>query len=259
MASTDDFETPVFCGNRLSHAYIVCQSLTDDLAMSVVCSSPGHRPCRSCVHCEKASKRIHPDITIIDIPESKREITVDQIRRINENVIVVPNDSEKKAYIIKNADAMNIPAQNALLRTLEDPPSHTVFILVTSLPAALLHTVRSRCVQINSRQEFLVREANTLAIANDFFTACENGYEGLAKTMFQLEKLDKPGFADFLEAATEIAVEKAKDAALNGSASQAALYLHTQRLLSRAGDFLDRNVGIGHIAGLLCAGNPFMK
>jgi len=153
-----------FDSSRLSHAYITDESLANHIAMAVVCSArDAARPCKQCSHCDKASRSIHPDIIIIDkdrIKELDKEtgrekvkpiVSVDIVRWLKRDVYVVPNDSMHKAYIVKDADTMNTSAQNAFLQMLEEPPKHAVFIICTDNPAALLQTVRSRCVETISK------------------------------------------------------------------------------------------------------------
>ena len=101
---------------RLSHAYITDGGLADTLAMEAVCSQPSDAgPCMDCPHCSKAQRNIHPDIIIIDKRPDRREIVVEQIRDLKKDVIIVPVESAKKAYIVNNAELMNDAAQNALL------------------------------------------------------------------------------------------------------------------------------------------------
>jgi len=240
--------------NRISHAYIASGELADTLAMATVCSgSAGEKPCGSCAHCDKASRRIHPDITYVDKPQDKREIVVDQIRELKKDVVIVPNDSDKKAYIINSADLMNINAQNAFLQILEDPPAHVVFILRTENPAALLQTVRSRCVELKARIETEAPDSAAEKMANEFFSAIERGNAALISYMFRLGKLDKDVFAKFLTAArTQVAARLRADTS-GGCESKLEMIARAERLLLKAGDMLDLNVNTGHISGMICA------
>jgi len=150
-----------FDSGRLSHAYITDKSFAKYIAMAVVCSArTGARPCEKCIHCDKASRNIHPDIIIINkekIKDIDKEagkakvntfVNVDVIRWIKRDLYVIPNDSLQKAYIVEDADTMNGNAQNAFLKMLEEPPKHAVFILCTDNPSALFETIRSRCVEL---------------------------------------------------------------------------------------------------------------
>ncbi|MDR0491063.1 MAG: hypothetical protein LBH28_07455 [Oscillospiraceae bacterium] len=253
MNSTDIVPRRVFDAERLFHAYIVGGEIADTLAMAVVCSGQGARPCLSCVHCGKASRRIHPDIAIVEKPEGKREILIDQIRELKRDVIVVPGEADKKAYIIDGADTMNVNAQNAFLRILEEPPSHAVFILKTENPAALLPTVRSRCFNLKNRFATDTAGAEIADIANDFFSAIEQGNTRLVQFMFRLEKLEKNDFASFLEAAGKIAAEKLRNASPGNAKIHGGILANAERVLFKAGEYLDLNVSTGHISGMICA------
>jgi hypothetical protein len=241
-------------GNRLSHAYIVSGKLADTIAMATVCSSRGEtKPCLKCTHCDKAARHIHPDIIIVDKAPDKREIMVDQLRELKKDVIVVPNDAEKKAYIINDADSMNINAQNAFLQILEEPPRHVVFVLRTDNPAALLPTVRSRCVSLYLRHDPEIPGSAAMETANEFFSAIERGNVPLTEFMFQLEKLDKDAFTEFLAAAREYTALSLRAAAPGKAGLSFEILSRVDRILVRAGEMFDLNVGAGHISGMICA------
>ena len=253
MRHTGVLTRQVFDGRRLSHAYIANGSLADDLAMAVVCSGQGERPCLSCAHCGKASRRIHPDITFVGRLPDARGIAVDQIRELKEDVIIVPNESQKKAYVILEADLMNTAAQNALLRVLEEPPSHTVFVLSTDNPAALLPTVRSRCTRLKGPHEDETADSAALDMANRFFDALNGGNAPLIQVMFQLEKLDKEEFAAFLAAAREQTAAMLRMPLSDAAGMPPDALLKAEDLFVRAGELIELNVGVGHISGMICA------
>ena len=252
-----------FNGSRLSHAYIVPLSLAHTLAMAVVCSSSEQVPCLSCSNCNKSSRNIHPDITVIGKLEGKREIQVNQIRELKKDVIVVPNDSNKKAYIIREAETMNVASQNAILRILEEPPSHTVFILATESPDGLLPTVRSRCITINQRAQAPSVSASIDEISDEFIEAIKADILTLTKFMFRLEKLDRLQFSSFLVAACDRlsqelrSITKDQGTPFDGYNSayinMAELLSHTEKTLLLASELLGVNVNVGHIAGMICA------
>jgi len=239
---------------RLSHAYIAAPSLAESIAMAAVCSAQsGAKPCKICINCSKASRGIHPDIIYMHKPDGKREIVVDQIRDLKKNSIVVPNDADKKVYVVKDANLMNDKAQNACLQLLEEPPSHAVFILSTESPAALLDTIRSRCVELKSPPQPDTANHQADAIADEFFTALESGNMALASFMFTLEKLDKDAMSNFLACAKAQTALRLKTA---GNGTQGIMHKKLSKaglLLTKAGEMLDFNVASGHISGMLCA------
>lgn len=119
------------------------------IANCLVCRGE-NKPCGVCVDCNKAQKNGHPDITETDgIKGKSRNFTVDAVREIRDDAFIVPNESDRKIYILKNAHNMNEQAQNAILKILEEPPSYVFFIIVTTSKSTMLETVLSR-VQVYS-------------------------------------------------------------------------------------------------------------
>jgi len=206
-----------------------------------------------CKHCDKASRHIHTDITIVDKLPEKREITIDQIRELKRDIIIVPGEALMKAYIINDAGLLNRNAQNALLQMLEEPPSHAVFILKTGNPSQLLPTVRSRCVELISRDAPVGAARSATEMAAGFFAAMENGNEALAGFMFRLEKLDKEEFSAFLSAAREQASCNLRPVENRDAPITAHTIFTAGRLLVKSGEMLDANVNVGHISGFICA------
>jgi len=245
--------------SRLSHAYITEDSFADTLAMAVVCcSGDENKPCRSCKHCEKASRHIHPDIISIGRLDNKLIITVDQIRELKRDVPVIPNDSEKKAYIVRDAGAMNINAQNAFLRILEEPPAHAVFILSTDNPAALLPTVRSRCVELKSMSvgeyiENITNREELDVIIFDFIEALAGDKIKLMECMFRIDKLERLALHDFLSLVRGKVISSLRENPDTGSTETRNKLVHAEEVLIKAGEMLDLNVSSGHIAGFICA------
>lgn len=119
------------------------------IANCLVCRGSS-KPCGACADCLKAQKNGHPDITETDGVKGKsRNFTVDAVREIRDDAFIVPNESDCKIYILKNAQNMNEQAQNAILKILEEPPSYVYFIIVTTSKSTMLETVLSR-VQVYS-------------------------------------------------------------------------------------------------------------
>ena len=230
----------------MSHAYIAPAGAVQELAMAAVCAA-APAPCRVCAHCSKALRGIHPDVSVVE--SAGREIVVAEIRALRRDAIIVPNEAERKVYIVKNADSMNVSAQNALLKLLEDPPGGTVLILQTDSPAALLPTVRSRCVQLRGKPQERETGISETETAQEFFRALEGGDLALMEFALRLEKLDRDAFEDFIESARAQAAQLLRE--LSGTDAQAVL--HAEQVLTRAREYLDRNVGTGHIAGMIYA------
>lgn len=100
-------------------------------------------------------KGIHPDV--ITVEEEKGIISVERVREIKNDAAILPNEAERKVYIIRDAQNMTVQAQNAFLKLLEEPPKHVVFILTADNRAKLLETIISR-VAVFGIDNFSVRE-----------------------------------------------------------------------------------------------------
>jgi len=248
-----------FDSARLSHAYITGKPFAGTLATAVVCSvRDGKRPCFLCSDCSKASRNIHPDIITIDKPDDKLIISVDQIRELKKDVYIVPNDAMQKAYVINNADSMNTNAQNAFLQILEEPPAHVVFILCTNNPAALLPTVRSRCVELKSLQTGISGENETdleelSDLISDYLDAINGDNVKLMECMFRIDKLDRHLMQSFLIQTQEQIVLKLRDLINTGSQEYIDALINAEEAIVKAEEMHSLNVSSGHIAGLLCA------
>jgi DNA polymerase-3 subunit delta' len=100
--------------------------------------------CGECPSCRRIARGVHPDVIVLE-PEESGAIKIDQVRDVIDRANYRPFEGRRRAVIVDEADALVPQAQNALLKTLEEPPSASVFLLVSSMSDALLPTVRSRC------------------------------------------------------------------------------------------------------------------
>ena len=123
------------------------------LAQLVNCAAPvesartGWDACGECAACRRIARRVHADVLFIE-PGESGSIKIEQIREAIERSAYRPFEGRRRVVIINDADAIVAEAQNALLKTLEEPPSSSTFILVTARPDTLLITVRSRCQRL---------------------------------------------------------------------------------------------------------------
>jgi DNA polymerase-3 subunit delta' len=106
--------------------------------------------CGVCPACTRIARGVHPDVLVVE-PGDSGSIKIDQVRDVVDRAGYRPFEGRRRVVIIDEADALVAAAQNALLKTLEEPPPSSVFILVTSRPDLLLPTVRSRCPQLRFR------------------------------------------------------------------------------------------------------------
>lgn len=143
---------------KISHAYIINgepgsgrHMLADAFTKALLCENKdSDDACDICRSCLQAESRNHPDIRYIT--HEKASISVDDIReQLNNDIQIKPYSSEYKVYIISDANKMTEQAQNALLKTIEEPPAYAVILLLTDNIHALLPTIQSRCIALNTK------------------------------------------------------------------------------------------------------------
>ena len=144
--------------NKVSHAYILNgqrgagkKLLAKLFAMALQCEKGNADPCGECKSCIQAHNNNQPDIITIR-HEKPASISVDDIReQLNGDIMIKPYSSPYKIYIIPEAELLTVQAQNALLKTIEEPPEYAVIFLLTENADSLLPTIRSRCVMLKLR------------------------------------------------------------------------------------------------------------
>ena len=150
----DHFKKAI-ANHKISHAYILTgeagmgrKSIANAFAMTLLCEKGGSEPCMSCHSCKQVMSGNHPDLIYVT-HEKPGSIGVDDVReQINDTIMIRPYSSYYKIYIVDEAEKMTVQAQNALLKTIEEPPSYAVIILITTNQEAFLPTILSRCVQM---------------------------------------------------------------------------------------------------------------
>ena len=119
-------------------------ALAKEVAGALVCKADGARPCGHCDACRKAESGNHPDIQVVGPENGRKTVAVDTVRTMRDDAFILPNEADRKVYIIDPADSMQDYAQNALLKILEEPPLYANFLLLCTSKASLLPTVLSR-------------------------------------------------------------------------------------------------------------------
>lgn len=141
---------------KISHSYLFAGAhgsgkklIAGSFAMALQCQGEGVDACQKCDSCKKALGKNHPDIVTVT-HEKPGSISIEEIRQqVIHDVAVKPYYGPYKIYIIPDADLMTPQAQNALLKTMEEPPEYAVIMLVTSNADSLLETILSRCVRLD--------------------------------------------------------------------------------------------------------------
>jgi len=141
---------------KVSHAYIFNgesnagkMMLAESFATALQCEAGGAESCMNCRSCHQAAEHNQPDIIYVT-HEKPNVISVDDIRhQLNNDIVIKPYSSKYKIYIVDEAEKMNVQAQNALLKTIEEPPAYGVILLLTTNADSFLPTILSRCITLN--------------------------------------------------------------------------------------------------------------
>lgn len=231
-------------GGKLHHAYLLYgekglgkKKLAAYFAKTILCHGK-IKPCGECSSCRKFDSGNHPDISWLYGDSGKNELTIANIRELKADAFIAPNDGEHKVYVLADCQKMQAPAANALLKILEEPPEHAVFLLTANSRAELLETIVSRCIQVGvyAVGEFdctealvqlggadrekaklvsascagnigkgldMLNTADTLASPEAFCESLAGGQEYMM--LVSLNKLanDKKGYKEFLSAVSE--------------------------------------------------------
>lgn len=191
--------------DKVSHAYMLCgekysgkEYIARIFAAALLCDDETDKPCGKCHSCKQAFTDNNPDIIIVT-HEKPNIIGVDDIRfGVNETVSVKPYAGKKKIYIIPEAEKMNQQAQNAILKTLEEPPEYTVIMLLTTNPDDMLSTIRSRCIELPMKpvndsiiKKYLMEEVCIPDYKADVCVAFARGNLGKARLLATNDDFDK--------------------------------------------------------------------
>lgn len=190
--------------NRISHAYIIQgeqfsgkEFIAKAFAAALQCEKGGTEPCGECRSCKQFLTGNQPDIIYVG-HEKPNTIGVEDVRnRINNDIAVKPYSSPYKIYIINEGEKMTPQAQNALLKTLEEPPAYAVLMILTTNAEELLPTILSRCVLLNMKpvpdkqvREYLKSELMIPDYKADICVAFARGNIGRAKQLATSEEFE---------------------------------------------------------------------
>lgn len=221
--------------NKLSHSYLFegpygvgKNSFAIELAKLIMCEkSDEEKPCNTCNTCHMINVGTHPDVTIIE-----KDTKVTKIESIRNNIVremdTKPYQSEHKIVIVKAADTITVEGQNAMLKTIEEPPSYGIIILVCENTARLLPTIKSRCIMVRfnalSTEEITayLRRNSIQAEKWELFAKLSEGSIGVLKDILSdeqyleirrqsishLEKLDRSDLIEVYDLVKELTDQK---------------------------------------------------
>lgn len=189
---------------KISHAYIISgeraagkEFIANLFAMALQCESDGEKPCGQCHSCKQALSGNQPDIIKVT-HEKPNTIGVDDVRgQINNDMGIKPYSSPYKIYIMNEAEKMTPQAQNALLKTLEEPPAYGIIFLLTTNVNSMLQTILSRCVVLNMKpvrdevmREYLMTQLQVPDYRAEVCIAFARGNVGKAKMLASSEDFE---------------------------------------------------------------------
>ena len=144
--------------DRLSHGLLIHEApgaggdwLAKWIASLVLCQNAAEAPCGSCRGCHAVAMRQHPDLVVLQPIEESKQIRIEQIRELSDELALTAHQGGYKVAVITPADTLNRFAANALLKTLEEPPARTLLMLVVTQPSRLPATILSRCQRVRVR------------------------------------------------------------------------------------------------------------
>lgn len=248
---------------QLGHAYIVSapsreRALAEakSLAKRALCSAGGKEACGVCRNCRKVEADIHPDLKYIsrelnDKGKPKQFMTVNIIRDLAADAQILPNEAERRVFVLTEADYLNLQAQNAALKLLEEPPAWDVFILCVCRPETIITTIKSRCAELNFNCDTEAYDDSTVKLAKEYIglAVSGNGLK-LAEWCQNRESMKGPEFQSFLECCESILADEVcgRENSFPASEDRAMKLIE---LVEKCLKYLKVNVSVKHLLGLL--------
>lgn len=194
-----------FASGRLHHAYLFLgpegvgkHTVAVAYAKAIHCSELTNDFCEGCVNCHRIADGNHPDVRVIEPLSGKKEISIAQVRELERELNYRSFTGKRKIAIIDPATLLNSSSQNALLKTLEEPPQDSLIILIAANTGALLPTLRSRCLRLSfaplARQEvagYLQQRHGVGSADAEFVAALGMGSIGAALSLEKDDLIEK--------------------------------------------------------------------
>ncbi len=233
-------------------------------AAAMECTAESGRPCGVCSGCRKVREGIHPDVITVRDPEHKN-LALDVVREARADAWIRPNEGARKVYCFEDCTRLTEADQNVLLKVVEEGPPYAAFLFCAENPAAILPTLRSRCVEIKlrPRQEAAASEDRAAALCR----AASGKKRGAVTELlvgFEREKPDRAACAElmeqtralfaaalFLEYGQEIPPEQAETAAFAAKNLTRAQIMRKIELLQKYSRDCSYNVNVGQVLGAL--------
>ncbi len=145
--------TSMISSGRLSQAFLLFgqtglgkKTIARYMAAKMLCEDENNSPCGQCKSCRMIEHNSHPDVQWITINDNAKAFGVDNLRKLSVDAAIMPNEGDRKVYILADCDSMSPLAQNALLKLIEEPPEHAYFIFTATSKAVFLPTIISRVI-----------------------------------------------------------------------------------------------------------------
>lgn len=184
--------------DRINHAYLFYgkegigkKTLAIEFARALLCNQIENDSCNICNNCRRVEHGNHPDLKIIKGNEKTKNLKIEQIREMQKEIAYKPYESEHKIYIIDGAENMTTQAANSLLKTLEEPPSYAIIILIAEELNKLLPTVISRCQNLRfsnisrEKMKHFLDKQNIKEDKKDLIIGLARGSIGKAKELYK--------------------------------------------------------------------------
>jgi DNA polymerase-3 subunit delta' len=255
-----DFLRAAVANDRLPHALLFAgadgvgkRGVALALGAWLLCEKEGDDACGRCSACRQVAALSHPDFHLVGVAAGKKEIGVDRARDVKHFTQLRPLRGALKVAVIDDAHMLTVAAQNALLKTLEEPPGHSLLILIANNPDALLPTVRSRCQRVqfsplpnDAVVDILVQSHGMDAAAARQLAALAEGSPGRAlalsrgrrgtDTLPQLAGIRGARYVELMQLANALSLPEADTA------------MKLEMLLSQLRDDAVRGLGAAHLA-----------